>query len=109
MNILKSSLSSVFVLAGAVLVFGSAQAAPACDSVSQIQRRIVEHADGGGDVAVLRTFVWRTSIIYGTNMIDVQEKLDKWRAAVECRKQVAAAGEAGKADGADTTKVVAQR
>jgi chitodextrinase len=116
MNVLKSTLSSAFVLASAVLVFGSAQAAPACDSVSQIQRRIVEHAegigDGGGDVDALRDFVWRTSVVYRVNMIDVQEKLGKWRLAVECHKQVAAAEkarEASEAAGADASPVVAQR
>ena len=107
MNVLKSTLSSAFVLAGAVLVCGSAQAAPACDSVSPIQLRIVERADGigdgGGDVDALRDFVWRTSVTTRVNMIDVREKLDKWRAAVECRKQMARAG------GADAMTDVAQR
>jgi hypothetical protein len=106
MNLLKSTLSSAFVLAGAVLACTSAQAAPACASVSQIERRIVERADGGGDVAALRDFVWRTSVVYRVNMIDVREKLDQWRAAVECRKEVAQAGAPGDAD---ATKVVAQR
>ena len=89
MNVLKTALSSAFVLAGAVLASGSAQAAPACDSVSQIERRIVERADGDADA--LRDFVWRTSVIYGIDMIDVRENLEKWRAAVECRRQLAAA------------------
>ena len=39
-------------------------------------------------------------------MIDVQENLDKWRAAVECRRQLAAAAKAG---GAQAPGAVAQR
>lgn len=100
MNVLKTTLSSAVVLAGAVLACAPAQA---CDSVSQIQRRIVERADSSDDVGALRDFVWRTSVVHHVNMIDVREKLDKWRAAVECRRQMAKAG------GADATTVVAQR
>ena len=103
MNVLKSILSSAAVLAGAVLACGSAQAAPDCVSVSQIERRIVERADASDDVDALRDFVWRTSITTRVNMVDVREKLDKWRAAVECHKQMAKAG------GADVTTDVAQR
>ena len=104
MNVLKTAISSVLVLAGALLAGGSAQAAPGCDSVSQIERRIVEHADG--EVDVLRAFVWRTSRVHGVNMIDVEDKLDKWRAAIECRRQVASAA---KAAGAQARNAVAQR
>ena len=103
MSILESTLSSAFVLAGAMLACGAAQAAPACASVSQIERRIVERADGSGDVAALRGFVWRTSVTTRVNMIDVREKLDKWRAAIECNRQIARAGDA------DAATVVAQR
>ena len=103
MNVLKSILSSAFVLAGAVLACGAAQAEPACASVSQIERRIVERADASDDVDALRDFVWRTSITTRVNMVDVREKLDKWRVAVACRKQVAKAG------GADAKTDVAQR
>ena len=104
MNVLKTAISSAFVLAGALLAAGSAQAAPGCDSVSQIERRIVDHADG--EVDVLRAFVWRTSRVHGVNMVDVRDKLDKWRTAVECRRQVAAAANAG---GAQAPNAVAQR
>lgn len=104
MNALKTALSSAFIVAGALLAGGSAQAAPGCDSVSQVQRRIVEHADG--DIDVLRAFVWRTAIVYGVDMIDVRQKLDKWRAAVECRRQLAAAAQAG---GTVAPESVAQR
>ena len=97
MNVLKTAFSSAFVLAGALLACGAAQAAPACDSVSRVERLIVERAD---DVDVLRAYVWRTAIIYGIDMIDVRENLDKWRAAVECRRQMAVA---------DAPTVVAQR
>ena len=107
MNILKSTLSSVLVLAGAVLVCESAQAAPACASVSQIERRIVERADAAGDdVAPLRDFVWRTSVTTHVNMVDVRQHLDKWRAAVECQRQVA---EAERARDTDAPVAVAQR
>ena len=104
MNALKPLLSSVFVLAGALLACGSAQAAPGCDSVSPVERRIVEHADG--DVEVLRSFVGRITIVNGVDMFEVQDKLDKWRAAVECRRQLAAAAKAG---GAQAPGAVAQR
>ena len=101
MNVLKLTVSSVLALAGSVLACASAQAAPACGSVSPIERRIVERADGDADA--LRVFVWRTSRIYGVDMVDVREKLEQWRAAVECRKQMASA------DAADAPTVVAQR
>ena len=104
MNVFKTFASSALVLAGAMLAGGSAQAAPGCDSLSQIQRRIVEHADG--EVDVLRAFVWRTSRVHGVNMIDVEDKLDKWRASIECRRQVASAA---KAAGAQARNAVAQR
>ena len=103
-NVLNTALSSALVLTGAMLACGSAQAAPGCDSVSPVQRRIVEHADG--DVDVLRAFVWRTNIVFGVDMVDVQHKLDKWRAAVECHRQLA---DAAKAGGAAAGKSVAQR
>ena len=91
MNVLKLTASSVLALAGTLLACAPAQA---CDSVSPIARRIVERADGDGDADALRAFVWRTSRVYGVDMVDVDEKLDQWRAAVECRRQMAAADEA---------------
>jgi hypothetical protein len=108
MNVLKSTLSSALVLAGTVLVCASAQAAPACASVSQIERRIVERADAAGDddVAPLRNFVGRTSITTHVNMVDVRLHLDNWRTAVACQRQVAAAEQA-RVSG--TTVAVAQR
>ena len=104
MNILKTAISSAFVLAGALLAGGSAQAAPGCDSVSQIERRIVEHADG--EVDVLRAFVQRMSWVDGIDMIEVKDNLDKWRAAIECHRQVASAAQAG---AAQASNAVAQR
>jgi len=92
MNVVKSTLSSSFIAAAAVLASLPAQAAPACGSVTSIERRIVEHADG--DVGVLRAFVDRISIIYGLNMIDVRDNLDQWRATLVCRQQLAAQGAA---------------
>ena len=107
MNVLKTALGSSFVLAGTLLALGSAHAAPACNPVSQIERRIVERADAAGDdVAPLRDFVWRTSITTHVNMVDVRQHLDKWRAAVECQRQVAAAEQPRDADAPVT---VAQR
>ena len=99
MNVLKTAHSSAIVLAGVLLACGGAHAAPACDSVSRVERAIVDRAD---DIDALRAYVWRTTIIYGIDMIDVRENLEKWQAAVECRKQMAAGG-------ADAETAVAQR
>ncbi len=87
MNVLKITLSSA-LLAGATLACLSAQAAPACASVSPMERRIVERANG--DVDTLRNFVVRTSVPAGVNMYDVRVHLDQWRAAIDCQAQVAA-------------------
>ena len=100
MNVLKTAHSSAIALAGVLLACGSAHAAPACDSVSRVERQIVERAD---DIDALRAYVWRTTIIYGIDMVDVRENLEKWQAAVECHKQMADAGDA------DVPTVVAQR
>jgi len=94
MNVVKSLLSSSFVLAGTVLACAPAWAAPACGGVSPVERRIVERANG--DVESLRSFVGLTAIVYGVNMIDVRDHLDEWRNAVECRAQVAAAQQAAR-------------
>jgi len=100
MNALKTAMSPVIALAGALLACGSAQAAPGCDSVSSFERRVVEHADG--DVGALRAFVVRNTTTHGGDMWEVQEKLDKWRSAVECRKFAQAAAAAREADVART-------
>lgn len=89
MNVVKCPLSFSIVVAGAVLASVSAQAAPVCGSVSSVERRIVDHANG--DIDSLRGFVWQTAIIHRVNMIDVRKNLDKWRAAIDCRNQAAAA------------------
>jgi len=108
MNVVKSLLSSALVL----LTVGSAQAAPTCVTVTPVERRIVERANG--EVESLRSFVNLTSIVYGINMIDVRDHLDEWRAAVDCHNQVAAAERAARlaaedqATRAETTRV-AQR
>lgn len=94
MNVVKSTLSSSIVLAGALLACVSAQAAPVCGAVSPVERRIVDRANG--EVESLRSFVGLTAIVYGINMIDVRDNLDKWRAAVDCRAQVAAAERAAR-------------
>jgi hypothetical protein len=112
MNALKTVISPVIVLAGALLACGSAQAAPGCDSVSSFERRVVEHADG--DVGELRAYVVRNTMTHGGDMWEVQRKLDQWRSAVECRKFAEAAAAARAADVAragGTTSVadVAQR
>jgi hypothetical protein len=111
MNALKTVISPVIALAGAVLVSGSAQAAPGCDSVSPFQRSVVEHADG--DVGALRAYVVRNTMTHGGDMWEVQRKLDQWRSAVECRKfaEAAAAKEAdvAKAGGTTAPSDVAQR
>jgi len=88
MNIVKYTVSASIAVAAALLACASAQAAPACPSVSSVQSRIVEHANG--DIEALRAFVWKTAIIYRINMVDVRDNLDAWRAAVDCRSQAAA-------------------
>ena len=112
MNALKTVISSAITVAGVLLACGSAQAAPGCDSVSQFQRRVVEHAEG--DVGALRSFVVRNPLTHGGVMWEVQRKLDQWRSAVECRKFAEAAAAAKEADvakaGATTAATdVAQR
>ncbi len=112
MNALKTVISPVIALAGAVLACGSAQAAPGCDSVSPFQRQVVEHADG--DVGALRAYVVRNTMTHGGDMWEVQRKLDQWRSAVECRKFAEAAAAAKEADvakagGTTATSDVAQR
>lgn len=86
MNVVKSTVSASIIVAGALLAGTSAQAA--CPSVSQIQARIVQHANNSVDE--LRSFVWMTAIVYRINMIDVSNNLDKWRMAVDCRAAAAA-------------------
>jgi hypothetical protein len=98
MNVVKSPLSSFLVVAGALLAGASAQAAPACGTVTPVERRIVDRANG--EVESLRSFVGLTAWAYGINMIDVRDNLDKWRAAVECHAQVAAAERARQQAGA---------
>ena len=88
MNIVKYTVSASIAVAAALLACASAQAAPACPSVSSVQSRIVEHANG--DIEALRAFVWKTAIVYRINMVDVRDNLDAWRAAVDCRSQAAA-------------------
>ena len=112
MNALKTVISPVIALAGAVLACGSAQAAPGCDSVSPFQRQVVEHADG--DVGALRSFVVRNTLTHGGDMWEVQRKLDQWRSAVECRKFAEAAAaakeaEVAKAGGTTASSDLAQR
>jgi len=86
MNVVKSTVSASLIIAGALLAGAPAQAA--CPSVSSVQARIVEHANGD-DMDVLRAFVWKTAIVYRINMVDVRNHLDQWRMAVDCRKQAA--------------------
>lgn len=114
MNPFKQPLQSAVVLVAASLAGVPALAEPpSCGAVSPVERRIVERANG--EIESLRSFVGLTAIVYGINMNDVRQDLDKWRAAVECRRQVAAARAQPRQDGADTdaaddsTRVVAQR
>jgi len=90
MNVVKRTASVSVVLAAALLAGASARAA--CPSVSNVQARIVAHANG--DVDALRTFVWKTAIVYRINMVDVRNNLDKWRMAVDCRAAAAAGQQA---------------
>ena len=63
--------------------------ATACPSVTHVQRKIVERADQG--MESLRSYVWRTTIVYGIEMTDVAASMDAWRAAMACQEQVARA------------------
>ena len=103
MNVLKTVHSSAIALAGVLLACGSVHAAPACDSVSRVERNIVDRAD---DIDALRAYVWRTTIIYGIDMFEVRENLEKWQAAVDCRRQMAASDPA---DDIAAPTLVAQR
>ena len=101
MNVVKTTVSSSIVLAGALLACVSAQAAPACASVSSVQRRIVQAANGD-DMDALRALVWKTAIVYRINMVDVSRNLDQWRTAVDCQKMALAAEQAAPVATADT-------
>ena len=93
MNVVKHTVSASLILTGALLACVSAQAAPACASVSSVQRRIVQAANGD-DMDALRSLVWKTAIVYRINMVDVRNNLDQWRNAVDCNTQAAAAQQA---------------
>ena len=109
MNLIHRTLPVALCIAAPALLglSGLAQAAPPpCASVSPVALRIVQRAEG--DVDSLRTFVRTMAIVHGVNMVDVRENLDAWRAAVECRRQMAAAHD-DKSGTADASPVVAQR
>jgi hypothetical protein len=97
MNLATKALSLAILVAGPVLVCTPALAqdtAAACPAVSNVERRIVVRAEG--EVESLRSFVGLMAVVYGVNMIDVRDNLDRWRAAVECRKVAAAAAASDK-------------
>ena len=87
--------ASAACIAGTLLACGASQAQQAqtpCGSVTPMERRIVEHADQ--DVDALRSFVWSRRGVSGIDMSIVADSLEAWRAAVDCRRQVAAAAAA---------------
>ena len=89
MNVIKSSLSSTLIAAGALLACMPVQAAPECGTVTPTEIRIVERATG--DVGALRTYVERTAMIHHYSMLEVRDNVDAWRKTLVCRAQVAAA------------------
>jgi hypothetical protein len=62
-----------------------------CAPATNLQRRIVEKAEQG--MPALRRFVSMTRFIYGVDMIDVTNSLDKWRAGSGCASIVAEASQ----------------
>ena len=92
MSNVRKSLSVALFVAAATLVSSAAVAkedATACPSVTHVQRKLVEHADQG--MESLRSYVWRTTSVYGIEMTDVKASIDGWRAAVACQQQLARA------------------
>ena len=92
MSNVQKAYSVALCAAAATLASGAAFAgddATSCPSVTHVQRKIVEHADQGMDS--LRSYVWRTNVVYGIGMNDVKESIDGWRAAIACKEQVARA------------------
>ena len=95
MNQVKAFLPLAACIAGALLTCTASQAQDAqrsCGFVSGIQKRVVEHADQGIDS--LRGYITMERNVSGLGMEDVKESLDKWRASVNCQKEVAAAAAA---------------
>jgi hypothetical protein len=60
-----------------------------CTPATNLQRRIVDKAEQG--MPALRRFVSMTRLIYGVDMIDIGNSLDKWRASTACTSIVAEA------------------
>ena len=90
MNNVQKTFSVALCAAAAALGCDAAFArddATSCPSVTHVQRKIVERADQGMDS--LRSYVWRTNVVYGIEMNDVKESIDDWRAAIACQEQVA--------------------
>ena len=95
MSIIKSGIPIALCVATAAFSCAASWAqdtASSCKSVTSVQRRIVEKADQG--IGSLRAFVGMTKFIYGVDMVDVQDSLDTWRAAVQCQQVAQAAAEA---------------
>ena len=67
---------------------GAVVGTAACAPLTKLERRIVDKADHG--MPALRRFVSMTRFIYGVDMIDVADSLDKWRANMSCATTVAA-------------------
>jgi hypothetical protein len=94
-NPIKTLVPFAACIGGALLASTASQAQDAqrdCGSVTSLQKRVVERADQG--IEALRSFVWTARVTHGIDMLDVKTGLDKWRAAVTCQKEVAAAAAA---------------
>jgi hypothetical protein len=94
MTTLVRNIPVALFIAGSTLACTASlarDAASTCQSVTNLQKRIVERADQG--IESLRTFVWMTNIVHGVPMSEVSDSLDTWRAAIACQKQVAQATE----------------
>lgn len=92
MSNVQKTFSVALCVAAATLVSSAAFAkddATSCPSVTHVQRKLVERADQG--MESLRSYVWRTTSVYGIEMSDVKDSIDGWRAAVACQEQVARA------------------
>lgn len=99
MNSIKRNIPTalcIFACAIASAASWAQDAAPACQPITNVQKRIVEKANL--DMESLRSFVWMTNFVYGIDMAEVRGSLDSWRAAVACHKQqVARAAEEAEA------------
>ena len=65
----------------------AAETAASCQSLTFVQRRVVEHADQGVDS--LRQYLFITRGTHNLYMMDVATQLDVWRAKARCAEKAA--------------------